>query len=341
MKNDLSCGVARDLMPLYAEGLAGEESREALERHTAQCPACAARLAAMTAPEEPVMEEPEREVDYLKTIRRKTKGRMILAVVCTLLVLAALWGLRVYVIGAPADREAHPMSFGVHTHPAEETLDLRILAPADAPSDAPAYWDWETTREGETVFITARQGRPSPIHPREEYTMTIDVSGVKEVYLCGVLLWQDDVTLTADAQSVYACRTPYVGNPSALGRLSQALVQAGRLPDGYTMELQTSHTPYRWTLCYRAPASPAEEDLLNRRVEAAAPLLLALVNNLGEIAWSYPGADGETVVHTLSQDRLSEILGDLAGGDIKACAQSPGAFQKLWNRTDAWLYGES
>lgn len=83
------------------------------------------------------MEEPEREVDYLKTIRRKTKGRMILAVVCTLLVLAALWGLRVYVIGAPADREAHPMSFGVHTHPAEETLDLRILAPADAPSDAP------------------------------------------------------------------------------------------------------------------------------------------------------------------------------------------------------------
>ena len=111
MKNDLSCGVARDLMPLYAEGLAGEESREALERHTAQCPACAARLAAMTAPEEPVMEEPEREVDYLKTIRRKTKGRMVLAVVCTLLVLAALWGLRVYVIGAPADREArrpHP-----------------------------------------------------------------------------------------------------------------------------------------------------------------------------------------------------------------------------------------
>ena len=47
------------------------------------------------------------------------------------------------------------------------------------------------------------------------------------------------------------------------------------------------------------------------------------------------------MIHTLSQDRLSEILGDLAGGDTKACAQSPGAFQKLWNRTDAWLYGES
>ena len=106
MKNDLGCGVARDLMPLYAEGLAGEESREALERHTAQCPDCAARLAAMTAPEEPAMDMPEREVDYLKTIRRKTKGRVILAVICTLLVLTALWGLGAYVIGTPADRTA-------------------------------------------------------------------------------------------------------------------------------------------------------------------------------------------------------------------------------------------
>lgn len=201
MKNDLSCGVARDLMPLYAEGLAGEESREALERHTAQCPDCAARLAAMTAPEEPPWTCRSGRWTISRPSAAKPRGRVILAVICTLLVLTALWGLGAYVIGTPADREAHPMSFGVHTHPAEETLDLRILAPADAPSDAPAYWDWETSREGDTVFITARQGRPSPLHPREEYAMTIDVSGVKEVYLCGVLLWQDGVTLTADAKA--------------------------------------------------------------------------------------------------------------------------------------------
>ena len=91
---------------------------------------------------------------------------------------------------------------------------------------------------------------------------------------------------------------------------------------------------------YPTPDGTCIRDYIHVR-DLAEAHLLALVDNLGEIAWSYPSADGETVVHTLSQDRLSEILGDLAGGDIKACAQSPGAFQKLWNRTDAWLYGDS
>ena len=110
MKNDLSCGVARDLMPLYAENLAGEESRAALERHIAQCPDCAAVLAAMTAPETPP-EVPAREVDYLKAVRRKALRRVVLAVICTVLVLTGLWAAKAYVIGTPADRAARSMSF--------------------------------------------------------------------------------------------------------------------------------------------------------------------------------------------------------------------------------------
>ena len=33
MKNDLTCGVVRDLLPSYVEGLLGEESRQAVDRH--------------------------------------------------------------------------------------------------------------------------------------------------------------------------------------------------------------------------------------------------------------------------------------------------------------------
>ena len=31
MKNDLTCGVVRDLLPSYVEGLLGEESRQAVD----------------------------------------------------------------------------------------------------------------------------------------------------------------------------------------------------------------------------------------------------------------------------------------------------------------------
>ena len=42
MKNDLSCGVVRDLLPSYVENLLGKESQEAVERHLENCRECGA-----------------------------------------------------------------------------------------------------------------------------------------------------------------------------------------------------------------------------------------------------------------------------------------------------------
>lgn len=46
---ELSCGIARDLLPLYAEGLLGQESREALEHHLPGCEGCRLLLEGMKA----------------------------------------------------------------------------------------------------------------------------------------------------------------------------------------------------------------------------------------------------------------------------------------------------
>ena len=40
MKNDLTCGLVRDLLPSYVEGLVCGETQEAVERHLADCPGC-------------------------------------------------------------------------------------------------------------------------------------------------------------------------------------------------------------------------------------------------------------------------------------------------------------
>ena len=36
MKNDLTCGVVRDLLPPFVEGLTSEETNRAVERHLAE-----------------------------------------------------------------------------------------------------------------------------------------------------------------------------------------------------------------------------------------------------------------------------------------------------------------
>ena len=79
MKNDLSCGVVRDLLPSYAEGLTGAESREAIEKHLQECADCRGVYARMSAPEEPQENraEEERELDYLRGVRRRDRKSVV------------------------------------------------------------------------------------------------------------------------------------------------------------------------------------------------------------------------------------------------------------------------
>ena len=73
MKNDLTCGVVRDLLPSYADGIAGEETAAAVERHMAECEECRAALHRMKEPEDAAPPE-EKEIDYLKKVRRSVSS---------------------------------------------------------------------------------------------------------------------------------------------------------------------------------------------------------------------------------------------------------------------------
>ena len=91
----MECDIIRDLLPLYADGLASEASVSQIEEHTAHCPACQKLLREMTAPMEPDPEDEERRVmgilqNHYKKLRRKT----ILSWVAALLAVAlAIWGI--------------------------------------------------------------------------------------------------------------------------------------------------------------------------------------------------------------------------------------------------------
>lgn len=81
MKNELTCAVVRDLLPSFVEGLTAPETNEAVLAHLTACPDCAALRAELSAPEAGEAEAPE--VDYLKKVKRRTRRRVALAVLCT------------------------------------------------------------------------------------------------------------------------------------------------------------------------------------------------------------------------------------------------------------------
>lgn len=348
MKNDLTCAVVRDLLPSYAEGLTSPETNEAVERHLTDCPDCTARLTAMQAPEEAPPPESDREVDYLKTVKRKTGRRVVLAILCTVLLIGAVLAAKVFLIGSPAS----PDTMAARTR----TEDGMLWVEVSSVASGNAWWGWDTEVEKGIVRITAREGLVSVFHPTASGKVGIPLEGLEEVYLCGRLIWQDGMEISPDTWALMKARTPYVGNASALNRITQALYN--RIPAPYTMELKTSARPYRWTLVY-------PEDLflngyardaasLDARLVSLAPVLLALVDNLDEIAWTYPDSDGQMQSHVVTCEEATAALADqvaaynAANGtdweapeSVKDCASSPAALQRLVILSEFWLDGTS
>ena len=98
MKNDLTCGVVRDLLPSYVEGLTSPESNTAVERHLSECPDCAQLRTALAGAPKQAAPEDAKEVDYLKKVKRRGWRRVAAAVAVTVLLFTAGVAAKLFVI---------------------------------------------------------------------------------------------------------------------------------------------------------------------------------------------------------------------------------------------------
>nr|WP_326184121.1 DUF4825 domain-containing protein [uncultured Oscillibacter sp.] len=277
MKNDLTCGVVRDLLPSYVEGLTSEETNTAVEAHLAACPDCAARKDAMTAPEAPPeREETAKEVDYLKTVKRRNRRRVILAVLSVVLIIAAGFAAKIYLIGTPAQAQ----SYTLRAYADEENV-LHLVIDGDSPDYA--YKNWEVEEQDGVVSVYGRMVTASPLHKEAWGRLLIPLDGVDEVWLCGELVWQDGMVISGWTRACLEARTPYVGNAPAVGQVLETL-NIPNMMGAYTMSLQTSSAPYGCTLEFKDPFSAIDPVFM----ENYAIMLLALVDNLQTVTWTYP-----------------------------------------------------
>ena len=326
MKNDLTCALVEDLLPSYAEGLTSPETNGAVERHLAGCPACAARLAAMRAPE-PEREETAKEVDYLKKVKRRGWKRVTLAVVLTVLVLVGALAAKVFVIGSPASAD----TMAVRTW----TADGQLWVDVTSGVSANAYWGWDTEVENGTARITAREVVVSPIHPTAWGRIGVPLEGVEEVYLCGRLIWQAGEIIQKRTLTLYQARTQYAGDAPALGRIAQELDIEGVMGP-FSNVLKTDQPPYGWELHFKNRVG----DLGQMMLPYLGPQMLALVENLEFVTWSFPSGQEDTI--TLTLDSVNAHLPEwvdaynasngtswTARESIKDYLDSPASFQQL------------
>lgn len=360
MKNipELPCAIVEDLLPAYVEGLTSAETNGAVEAHLASCPACAAKRAAMGAEEGPSPEEAEetaREVDYLKAVRRRSRRRVAAAILCTVLVLAAAALLKIFVIGTAG--EAHHVALA-YTEESGDTLSLNVYC-LFGPN---AFYGWamDETEDG-VVSFTAREVRASPLHTNDQIDLEVPLEGLKEVWVCGRLCWQDGTPISDSTLALYNAQTPYVGDNSAVGRVLAAVdTWYGPPIVDYTISLQTSAEPYGLTIHFDDVTAHilGAGKSIDDRMYAVAPALLALIGNLGQVQWTYAAPDGTAVTRSVTLEEVDAALPDwiearnlahsltspdeepdwTAPESIKDYAASPAAVQRLIDLTDYGFY---
>ena len=173
-----------------------------------------------------------------------------------------------------------------------------------------------------------------------------------------------------DAETLYALRTPYVGDPSAVGRILNAvgLDKMGADSDwDFTMQLSTEQEPYGLTLLYIYDS----ESFLGygptwaQRMRAGGYLTMALIDNAEWVAWQENGTETGRVTNDGAYDitaarqsvdglrqLIEQLEADIAGGAVggtrqvyyspAAVAREDGVFARLADVTyqNNWLTGE-
>ena len=347
MKNDLTCGVVRDLLPSYVENLLGEESKEAVDRHLETCPECRERkedMAAPTGAEETA--EAAKEVDFLRRVKKGTVKKIALAVVCTVLLVVGGYLLKEFVIGRTPDAE----HISIENPQVDAENNLNLLADT--------YWGayelrgLKSTEENGILTYTAREVRVNPFqtaqggYRKQIPLLSIPLKGLDEVWICGRLVWQDGMVIDRDTLLLLDAKTPYCGDAPALGNIAK-LLQVGSRIGRYNISLQTSERPYRWTLEFEDAEETTSATWGMSRFLGYQ--MLALVENLDEVSFRYPSSSGFFTAEIASNSlaRLTEVYNDKHATSwpvhesIKEYAESPLEYQRMVKLLEEMFLGTS
>ena len=323
----LPCDIIQDLLPSYADGLTSPASSKAIEAHLAECQTCAAAYAAMQTGSIEDAKGPEGsgsedfpEIDYLKKIRSTNRKRILAAVLLVLLLAGfGVWA-KVYLYGSPiedfhmlvtTDTDSRVVKTETFTdqngetrtfsHATSETLVFNCWIEESSGLAFSHYKLKETDDGGLDVIVFAvpssrfRQLRTLQIKVPVSY----DEDG-KNVNPTAVNIKGDTYNgyglITKKAKDLYAARNPYIGDISADQRLAN-LLGIGEAIGSYTNKLNTQESegfeyPYSWELIFDRPWTDGYDKIYNRKMRSYAYVLLALIDNCGEIKWTYQTEDG-------------------------------------------------
>lgn len=327
MRYKLPCELVRDLFPSYIDGLTSEITNTMVEDHIAECRECKNILNVMRDPAaEPVESHDKEEIDFLKKTRKKSRKVIWASVITAVIVIAVVLSAKTFLIGSYVYSENIACEVSVDGN--HLTLN-GVIADSRLGISSVEYEE----KDG-VVTASFKAVKKSPLHRGEfesEYEADEDIT---QVCLDERIIWSQGEQVSAIASAVYNTRHAYVGDMPENGRTAIALNMAKYLGN-FKNELQTSAEPYGWKLILEDELTASQQNKKENDMRSYAYILLAVIDNLGEVSYEYT-MDGETYTVTVDTQEATKF----AGQDIKECGQDVVTLQRLIEKTglDTYAY---
>lgn len=308
--NKIPCAVIKDLLPSYAEDLTSPETSGLVREHLEECPDCEAVYEAMHGEIPPETEgdcgiaADSSEIDYLKKVRNTGRKKIIASVLAVLLLAGGAVFAKVYLYGSPID-DFHMM---VSRQCAEASTEFEETGEYEdfiifscwiegTRGQAFTHYKIRETDEGKEVVLYAAPA--SIFHKDLTMQIWIPEDSAESITIKGDT-YGENGCVTKRAKELYAARNPYIGDISADQKIAN-LLGVGEKLGSYTNKLDTEEKegweyPYGWELIFDEPWKDAERR--SEKMKNYAYALIALIDNCGEISWTYTTEDEKT--HTES-----------------------------------------
>ena len=314
----IPCEVVQDLIPLYADNLVSEKTREIIDEHVSRCPSCAK---AVNEAKDSLKENFDcesvnyegKDVDYLRKVRSSSRKKIIAGVCITLCLVVLLAGFKLFVYGSPD--YGYTMSIV-----SDSAGKYQVRGTLTGSASVISHYKVKATEDGGEELIVY-SCLTSPLNRAGSFSIPCSVNG-KYLDVNGTRIMADGTVYNAAlAQQLFEAAHPYIGDMPANNDLALAL-GISKNAGSYLNKLHTENEPYGWEFVFKETGDIKKQEEITRKMELYAPVLLALVGNCDEIMWSFAD-DPENAPDEPEYTVTSEDAGKLLGTDIKSFAESP------------------
>lgn len=328
---EITCGVIKDLLPLYAEGLTNEESNNLIKQHLSECEYCRQQYEEIendfcinaNCDKSSSDEREAATVDFLKKNNKSRKRWIIFGIVMALALCLSLSDVRHLFAAHPVSAE-QVMIEDIIVEEGKIHIDGYLRDSSCSVSSL------EFSESDSTVLIYMESRSFNPF-AKNNFSADFNTSGeIHTIMLGDHVIWNNGITIPAPISNLFAAKHDFIDEMSKNGMCVSALEMPRDLGP-YKNEFQIAEKPYSWTIYLENDMSERNDSiLLNALLEFYSTMLIATIGDLDSIQFVYD-ADGMTHVF-----KYSEADADLHyGGSVKEAAKTASG---LYNLMVHWEY---